>query len=65
MHDGENCAECGMPVAFFTRSWWEADDELWNDVMGEGNPIVVCPGCFATIAKARGIWLHWKAVRGV
>jgi hypothetical protein len=61
MYRGETCDECGMAVAFFTRSYWNATDELWSKVM-ETSAGVLCPPCFTIAAKEKGISVHWQAV---
>lgn len=71
-HETEIC-ECGRPVGPCTGSWWEADDDLWISVaepthisegkhgrrIGNG---VLCPPCFTAKARAKGVWVHWRAV---
>lgn len=64
MYSGEHCDNCGMPVAFFTRSYWNADDELWARVIGNDHTIL-CPPCFTEAARRAGIGIHWKALEGV
>lgn len=63
VYSGEHCQECGIPVVFFTRSYWLTDDDLWREVTGADSG-VLCPPCFTTAAHAKGIGLHWEAVRG-
>lgn len=67
MYRGETCEECGFPVAFFTRTFWNAPNELWNEVIGtEENPcgegVVLCPPCFVVAARGRGVAISWLAV---
>lgn len=65
-YDGEYCNDCGMPVAFYVRTFWSASNELWNRVVGtidnpRGEGIILCPPDFVTRAKERGIHVCWKA----
>jgi hypothetical protein len=61
MHSGENCDNCGMPLVFFTRSFWSTDNELWVKVTGLESGIL-CPPCFTDLARSKGIHIRWKAV---
>jgi hypothetical protein len=67
MYRGETCEDCGFPVSFFVRSYWSADNDLWNDVIGtEENPcgegVVLCPPCFTVRAREQGVHVHWQPV---
>lgn len=66
MYRGETCEECGFPVAFFTRSFWNAPNDLWNEVIGtpenpRGEGVVLCPPCFVIAAGRKGIFVSWRA----
>jgi hypothetical protein len=68
MYRGETCEDCGFPVAFFTRSYWIAADDLWNEIIGaldnpRGEGVVLCPPCFSGRADVKGIHVHWVAAR--
>lgn len=60
----EICMECGRPVGPHTGSWWQAPDDLWEQVTG-GPSGVMCPPCFTAAADAIGEPIYWRAVRGV
>lgn len=59
-HETEICGACGGPVNRATPSWWTADDALWMDVVGDEAGIRCVP-CFTEEARAKGIWVFWKA----
>ena len=68
MYRGETCEDCGLPVAFYVRSYWHAPNELWNAVIGtpenpRGDGVVLCPSCFIIRADARAIPVCFKAER--
>lgn len=58
---GETCRDCGRPVVIHSGSFWNADNDLWNEVWGDEGGIL-CQPCFVTRAKAMGIYVSWKAV---
>lgn len=64
--DETHCHRCGGPNIV-----WSAPSPLWNEVMRggsiNGNEIhdgIVCPICFAVLAKERGIADLWKFFAG-
>lgn len=61
MYNGEHCNECGMPIRFFTRSYWNTNDNLWDRVVGT-DKIILCPPCFTELANSKGIHISWVAV---
>jgi hypothetical protein len=60
---GEVCEDCGFPVSFFTRSYWNAPPDLWKEVVGtqSGEDVILCPPCFTLRAWQRDIHVHWVA----
>jgi hypothetical protein len=58
-HPEDYCHRCGCrnPI-------WYADSQLWNEVMGgdrdEEVAGIVCPTCFADLAKERFLGSKWK-----
>lgn len=57
----EICHRCGLPVAWFTPSWWHADDALWIEVEG-GEAGIRCAPCFTRDCRALGIGVSWRPV---
>lgn len=64
-HPESYCHRCGGP-----NIWsWHAPSPLWNYVMRGGLMSgaedfngIVCPICFAELAKQRGIDSHWRLI---
>jgi hypothetical protein len=66
MYRGEVCEDCGFPVSFFVRTYWNADHDLWNGVVGtkdnpRGEGVILCPPCFTDRANRRDIRVYWLA----
>lgn len=55
----ETCT-CGRRVAAgIGETFWRADDELWERVVGSPHD-VLCPSCFTARAEAQGLRLYWS-----
>ncbi len=64
-HPEDYCHRCGGP----NIKTWFADSPLWNQVMRGGSinghePFngIICPICFAALAKEQGVATHWRLV---
>lgn len=58
--DTHRCRDCAVPTSYAIGSYWLADDDLWNRVVGD-NSIVLCPACFHDRAEAQGVAVSWRA----
>lgn len=62
-YNGEICCDCDLPVARGIGTYWRANDELWERVVGElvDPALILCPACFAERAHKRGLLVWWEA----
>lgn len=68
MYDGEICQDCGLPASHgIGVTFWNAQNELWNLVMGGPDAPddpggVLCCACFWRRCREQGIHISWEAV---
>ncbi len=55
VHPESYCHKCGGK-----NITWHTDNDLWNRVVEEESPQILCPICFTEMAKEKGVPASWQ-----